>query len=325
MHYWQGELELENVRFDLSDTERNLQQLDRAARQALQNADLVVIQNCLNDQTAEPEHLQRFLSGLLELLSDGCTLIIVDLDYVPVSALMRDIEQYAIQDNLASVLLSAANGLKEYSDTVTLSPVMQNFYRYDVGMNAREATRYYRTVLRRGKSNLQQPGLKSGNVDELQPHNPIQALQTLDILLSPGKRSHSSPLLQEAQWRTLFPNATASQPFISERLKVHAEQLRIWAAQFKEYCQTNNDLPTDLYESHSEVAAAALILHAERRVVQLQSILLDMVRHEHLPHDFSNILIATPYPGIDIAALLILCWHGVMRRRSMGMLCLYKC
>jgi len=325
-YYWSGELTVHFVRFnlfDLQDSANPWGQLAPSVQDAFRHAELITLQNCLGDQIGDQARLTQSLEYLINWLPDCCTLALIDLDYDPIHALMLSLETLPGM----VTLLSASGGIRQYAVEIAMPTYIErDLFNQPGSQQPRRITRYFRSVLRRraetsvAQSNsthadgtyalhLQHFGLTSDGTHAVLTS---AAAENLELLLAPGKRSHLSPFLRNAQFKVLFAADSQSALTNDQQMAIveqHSNDLKQWGRAWFKYLQ-NPAAVNNLYGESPELARAALIIDAEVRIAQVQSVLLNLTRKHMLPA-LHTILLVSDAVDIDAAAILdfVVAWR----------------
>lgn len=149
-YYWPvGELIIRPLEFDFL----KLDTLQEAfVQRAIQISELLVMQNCLNDQLGNKGAILEMLKNIFAQTKPGALFILCDLNYQGAHEIMRELENHIIQMGMGQVLLPVKRNSKRYCACFDLPDILrQNLLTGDERkfLIPRKYTDCYYTVIQR--------------------------------------------------------------------------------------------------------------------------------------------------------------------------------
>ncbi|MCL5997764.1 MAG: hypothetical protein M1546_17170 [Chloroflexi bacterium] len=146
--YWPGRtLVTVPIGYDLLDPPEPSNEPDSSYAQIahpLVTADLLVMQNCLNDQLGSANTLLPSLKTITDLLKPGAIAIVIDLYFDGVKALMLRIEEQIIATGNYAQLLTARNGFHQFQSQIDVPQViLDELLTGEDKLKPRRNTKYY--------------------------------------------------------------------------------------------------------------------------------------------------------------------------------------
>ncbi len=139
-------------------------------------------------------------------------------------------------------------------------------------------------------------------------------IQTLETLITPGKRSHLSPFIESAQLSVLFgqfPDEAKRAESVRAILRQNAQRIEALARAWADFAQGKRDFKRQDYLSE-DFLDAYLAYYFSTNICKIQLVLLDLVRENRL-HGQINLLDIGVGTGTTAIAVLdfLLAWGQV--------------
>ncbi len=148
--YWpKGQITIRPMEFDFLNP-KTLE--DRFVQRAMQICNLVVIQNCLNDQMGNRQAVSEMLRNIFAQTVIGTIFMISDLNYPAVRELISEMSDFVEESGLGEVLLPVQNQATRLCSRVEVPPIILNHLLIgDEAKNLipRKYTYFYSAVYRR--------------------------------------------------------------------------------------------------------------------------------------------------------------------------------
>jgi len=149
-YYWpKGQIALKPMNFDFLDPETLK---DPFVQRSIQISDLVVMQNCLNDQLGNHQPVMTMLQNVFTQVKPGTLFIISDINYNTIRGIIQKFSNFVAQSRLGEVLLHVQKQASRIRSSIDIPPIiLEHLLIGDAGRNLipRKYTYFYSAVFQR--------------------------------------------------------------------------------------------------------------------------------------------------------------------------------
>jgi len=146
-HYWDGEATHSLHECNLLS---QCNQCGTNCTAQLQNADLVILQNCLNDIIVDRNAVVGKAISIFRRMRPGAIFICIDLNFDEIRRALQAVSEQVTAAGLGTVLHPVAEAHHEISRSFDIPPAMlEHLYIGDDGLRPRRYTRFYALALQK--------------------------------------------------------------------------------------------------------------------------------------------------------------------------------